>query len=817
MGRKNPPPKTQTSRERGRWHRLFEDSTRKRRGLAVILSALVVASLVTSASLFAVRPASAQTTAISSCTTIDRPGQYELTRNITNSTTYACIRITASDVTLDGNGHTIDGYPQRSVEQGIRVYSSEQQLTNVTVENLTLANWHTAVSFEQTADAVLRNNTAISIGFGFSLSGSPNSTIENNTAKFGEISYHIVGSAAATLRNNTANDTRDGFIIESSRNATLRNNTALNQRGDGFIIESSPSATLLNNTANETRYGGYNLVESVAATLRNNTAIRTGQGFDFENSSDSFVRNNTATDNDVGFSVYASNITLLNNTASNNYGRGFYFATYTDGIVQNNVATDNTQDGFSVVDSLPNAKLIFRNNTATRNGEGGFTLFRSSAVHLQNNTATNNSGGFVVSDSSNIHLRNNTATDNDNGGGVTVADGTGIELVSNEFRRNDDGVRTRNVSDLSVRQNAIVNNSRHGIDLTSATNATVTNNAIAANGEVGLRLENTSNATVRRNVIARSGAAGVAVTGSNSTSNLLFDNALNNSRNVELTTGAPNAWNVSEQSGPNVIGGPFLGGNYYATPNGTGFSQTCADANNDGFCDEPNDFGVNNTDFLPLTRQPNITVSPSAVDFGTVPTGDTATANVTVTNSGTAPLDVSATDIVGRDASDFDIVGAAAPFSLESGESRNVTIEFAPTRPSKKTATLRITNNDTDDPTITVALSGRAVKGEKTVFPNPLVIEKRGVVLFKFDPPQDLTGDGLYEDANGDGRFTSGDVAALAIIATYQRDHLDLNDEQVAALDFDRDGKLTQGDVGALARDLFSEDRRDKNGDDRPE
>jgi PKD repeat protein len=43
---------------------------------------------------------------------------------------------------------------------------------------------------------------------------------------------------------------------------------------------------------------------------------------------------------------------------------------------------------------------------------------------------------------------------------------------------------------------------------------------------------------------------------------------------------------VKESPGPNIIGGLKIGGNYWALPNGLGFSQTHPDLNHDGFCED---------------------------------------------------------------------------------------------------------------------------------------------------------------------------------------------------------------------------------------
>jgi len=93
---------------------------------------------------------------------------------------------------------------------------------------------------------------------------------------------------------------------------------------------------------------------------------------------------------------------------------------------------------------------------------------------------------------------------------------------------------------------------------------------------------------------------GVGIKLVNSYYNLIYDNYFNNTENVSISdTLKPNFWNVSASPGPN-IGGPSIGGNYWAKPDGTGFSQTCDAADGDGFCDFPFVLAVNNTDFLPL-------------------------------------------------------------------------------------------------------------------------------------------------------------------------------------------------------------------------
>ena len=63
-----------------------------------------------------------------------------------------------------------------------------------------------------------------------------------------------------------------------------------------------------------------------------------------------------------------------------------------------------------------------------------------------------------------------------------------------------------------------------------------------------------------------------------------------------------NNWNTTKTPGINIIGGPNLGGNFWAYPNGTGFSQTCTDADKDRICDTQYTLDSNNIDYLPLAK-----------------------------------------------------------------------------------------------------------------------------------------------------------------------------------------------------------------------
>ncbi|MFC1800795.1 NosD domain-containing protein, partial [Nanoarchaeota archaeon] len=92
-------------------------------------------------------------------------------------------------------------------------------------------------------------------------------------------------------------------------------------------------------------------------------------------------------------------------------------------------------------------------------------------------------------------------------------------------------------------------------------------------------------------------------------SNYVYNSYFNNTININSTLS--NFFNTTLTSGTNIIGRSQIGGNYWATPTGTGFSESCANGNNDTFCDNPYTISSGNLDYLPLTfvqnYAPNIT------------------------------------------------------------------------------------------------------------------------------------------------------------------------------------------------------------------
>ena len=111
------------------------------------------------------------------------------------------------------------------------------------------------------------------------------------------------------------------------------------------------------------------------------------------------------------------------------------------------------------------------------------------------------------------------------------------------------------------------------------------------------------------------------------------------------------------------------------------------------------------------TGSPDITLSPSAVAFGSVAVGAKGNQTVTVKNDGTTPLVLGTIALAGTDADQFLIVAASnlcAGRTLAAGQSCTVLVRFKPKTPGVKSAKLKVPSNDPDEAPAKLSLSGTA-------------------------------------------------------------------------------------------------------------
>lgn len=234
---------------------------------------------------------------------------------------------------------------------------------------------------------------------------------------------------------------------------------------------------------------------------------------------------------------------------------------------------------------------------AVTNGSIGIDVTSDFNV-LGNNSAMNNTErGIALTNASNNTLANNSAGSNGIFG-IAILDGSNRNVLSgsNVLNNGNAGIFLRDSSSNILNNNTAILNSVQGIQLMASIKNILVNNTVS-NSDYGVYLESSSdNNILSSNTAYMNRINGIFLTGSSN--NTVYNNHFNNTNNFSID--GSNAWNTTLTNGTNIIQGPNIGGNYWANPNGTGFSQTCSDANGDGICDSSYMLDSNNIDYLPL-------------------------------------------------------------------------------------------------------------------------------------------------------------------------------------------------------------------------
>ena len=293
-----------------------------------------------------------------------------------------------------------------------------------------------------------------------------------------------------------------------------------------------------------------------------------------------------------------------------------------------------TLEGFTATGggSYPNAgiKVISNNNklssnNANSNNYYGIVLDESSNNTLTGNNASNNYVGIRLYDASNNTLSGNNVSNNGYyyGSGIYLYDASNNTLTGNNASSNhENGIYLKYSSNNMLSSNNVSSNNRKGIYLKYSIKNTLTGNNVS-NNVGGIYLYDASNNTLTGNNasnnvlgIGLSSSSNNTLTGNNansnnwkgifldsSSNNKIYNNIFNNANNFDLSDSNINTWNTTRKSDTNIIGGSFLGGNFWANPNGNDFSQTCADKDKNGICDSKYKLASKNVDHLPLAMK----------------------------------------------------------------------------------------------------------------------------------------------------------------------------------------------------------------------
>jgi hypothetical protein len=275
---------------------------------AVVLAFLVVVSgsvvAVSTESAAADRP-----NRIDSCTTITEPGTYELNQSVDDAPDTdrrACIVVRSGDVTLDGNGHTINGtWNSVFVGTAIPFTPTAEPLGNVTIRDVVARN---DVTLYRTPGATVRNVSAHDVelyeGEGsvvadnaltdppgsrtaaISVYRSNDTVVANNTVtNTDEPNEHFLDRGSltvgvsdnVTVRDNVVRSTATAVVVYDVTNGTFENNTAVGRDGRGLAVKETSRDNVFDGTDVSGSAVGVFVSAAAGNAFRNTTATDTSE------------------------------------------------------------------------------------------------------------------------------------------------------------------------------------------------------------------------------------------------------------------------------------------------------------------------------------------------------------------------------------------------------------------------------------------------------------------------------------------------------------------------------------------------------------
>ncbi len=696
---------------------------------------------------------------VTGCVKITSSGRYELRENFTNGARGACIDVESSDVTIDGNGHTIDGGAASlsAFRIGVEVFGSFQQpYSNVTVRNLTTTNSYYGVVYDNVTASGVENVTATDGGIGFYTYNATNTTFRNVSTvneTYGFWTYRYTDGVTIADGTFTGSD-HTGVYVSEAANVTLDGVTATNSGDDGVSVKSSTGTTIRNLTAK--RNGDVGLyafsssddlvVRSATVKSNNNTGVQV-DGSVNATVADSRVVNNsfgiafTGTSGRVHSNVVhrnqdgiaAWNVTGLDvsgNNVSSNDNHGIYLDGVTNATVVGNDASDLGHHGIELRDGT--RKSTVRNNTASGNAEAGILLYEAHSNVIRNNDAVSNIG-------SGIRLTNSTTN----------------TIALNNVSANANGTYLDNATGVTVTNTTAADNSKWAFYATNgSTTGAVTNYALTGGASVDFAAHD---AALRANATPPATPSGKARLGP-------FVNATNTSDDGWLVLNVTyDDADVPADVNESSIRLHHFDGAWTQVP-GQNSVDTAA-----------NDVSANVTRSGTITalgqREPIVDVTPGGLAYGNVSAAGTATASFDVSNEGNVTLDVTGISVTGPDADAFAVTSGGSGTTVASGSNYTVTVEFAPTAIGDQTAVVSVAHNDSDASPSNVSVSGTGLAPSATLSPDPVAfgdVNTEDTALREVNVtndgnvPLNVTGATVESDATGAFSVVSGTTGVVA-------------------------------------------------------
>jgi parallel beta-helix repeat protein len=383
------------------------------------------------------------------------------------------------------------------------------------------------------------------------------------------------------------------FLIQNS-SADLSNPSILQNRNPIYINGDS-QFTFLNGVI-----GGFGTKASPFIISDWSINATTGHGIKIENT-------------DAYFTI--SNCYIYNGTNGIPGKHGIVLKNVNNGTI---IDCNFTYNSFGIYSLGSNYNKIINNSFFNNNKGIYFYTISNNNVIYNNKFRFNLEGGIRIRDYSDKNEINNNIFTNSNpeivlfydccfnkiiGNNIFNSNRTGAWGINIHYRSDKNFIANNTISRVQyaislgifTKSNIVINNtcinSEKGIHIYNSKSNKIINNTILRNDEGLFLYEYSDSNKIANNTIKFNKNYGINITAYKGAckDNLIYNNYFNNTINFKEEEGCFNTWNISKTAGKNIIGGPYLGGNFWSDYYGR-------DTNNDGLGDTPYGHG----DWLPL-------------------------------------------------------------------------------------------------------------------------------------------------------------------------------------------------------------------------
>ena len=210
-------------------------------------------------------------TLITGPTRITSPGFYRFADSFVDVNETVWLEVVASNVTIDGNGHTLDGRDGFGTH-GIRVMNGET-VDRLFVQNLTVTDFAYGISLYNTTNSTIVFVNASSNTYdGIMTSGGADNLIACNVIHQDDDGINLTGTDRTVVINNTVTENFRGSGIHLAGGADgvrlLANRIGYND--EGIEVEETANSEIAQNLIWESRFYGLNLTSAENLTVFDN-------------------------------------------------------------------------------------------------------------------------------------------------------------------------------------------------------------------------------------------------------------------------------------------------------------------------------------------------------------------------------------------------------------------------------------------------------------------------------------------------------------------------------------------------------------------